>query len=111
VIKVSLFTQPETGVSHNPEIRKRVLLALGEVPHLTNFSQAVFEPGQICTPHAHESMVEVYYIMEGAGTITIDAIVHTLAKGACVAVDVGETHSVANTGVENLVVMYFGIAV
>ena len=32
-------------VSHNPEISKKVMLSHGDIPHLTNFSQATFAPG------------------------------------------------------------------
>ena len=38
-------------VSHNPEIRKKVMLGSDVAPPLTNFSQAVFASGQIaCRP-------------------------------------------------------------
>ena len=37
---VRLEEVPEEGVSHDPELRKRVLLRRGEVPHLTALSRA-----------------------------------------------------------------------
>ena len=38
---------PEEPVSHNPAIKKRVLLRSHDLPYLTNFSQAHFAPGQV----------------------------------------------------------------
>ncbi|MDJ0774921.1 MAG: hypothetical protein QNJ49_16095 [Mastigocoleus sp. MO_167.B18] len=32
----------EEYVYYNPEIRKKLMLRAGELPHLTNFSQAIF---------------------------------------------------------------------
>lgn len=101
--------RPE-GVSHNPEILKQVLLRNGEVPHVTTLARAVFEPGQVCTPHVHDTMVEIYMVDTGAGEIEIDGSVVPLRAGACVVVEAGEMHSVRNPGKEPLVVRYFGIS-
>ena len=38
---------PQQAVSHNPEITKKVMLSGNDLPHLTNFSQATFAPGQV----------------------------------------------------------------
>lgn len=43
---------PEESVSHNPEIKKKVMLRYGDLPHLTNFSQARFAPGQTAPARA-----------------------------------------------------------
>lgn len=58
----SLADVSEQGVSHNPAIRKRVLLSTGDLPHLTNFSQARFAPGQVAKAHAHQDMCEVFLL-------------------------------------------------
>jgi hypothetical protein len=47
----SLNQLPIAYVSHNPEIQKQVMLRSGDLPHLTNFSQARFAPGQISSVH------------------------------------------------------------
>ena len=38
---------PQQAVSHNPEITKKVMLSGNDLPHLTNFSQVTFAPGQL----------------------------------------------------------------
>lgn len=105
----SLSTVSEEAVSHNPEIKKRVMLRKGELPHLTNFSQARFAPGQVAIAHAHEDMCEVFFVESGEGTIYIDGNPYPLMPGTCVAVEVGETHEVVNSGREELVLTYFGL--
>lgn len=100
----------ESGVSHNPEIRKRVMIANGAVPHLTNFSMAVFKPGQVADEHAHDSMWEVFYVEGGEATFTIDGKAFPAKPGTCVMIEPGEKHRVENTGDGDLVLRYFGIA-
>ena len=108
---VSLADLPERRVSHNPEIEKKVMLEAGDLPHVTNFSQATFGPGQSASPHAHADMVEVFFVEAGAGTIRVDGESHPLEMGTCVAVFPGEVHEVLNTGSTELVLTYFGVEV
>ncbi len=107
--KVSLAAVPEEGVSHNPEIRKRVMLRKGDIPHLTNFSQARFSPGQTAAPHAHGDMVEVFFVESGSGVIIVEGERHALEPGTCIAIEPGEVHEVHNPGPDTLVLTYFGI--
>lgn len=100
---------PEESVSHNPAIKKKVMLRSGDLPHLTNFSQACFAPGQVATAHAHADMCEVFFVEVGEGTICVDGQTYALAPGVCVAVEPGEVHEVRNTGTATLVLTYFGL--
>ncbi len=108
---ITLADIPAQGVSHDPEIQKRVMLRNGDLPHLTNFSQARFAPGQQVTPHKHADMSEVFLVEAGEGTIWIDHVAYPLTVGTCVAVEAGELHELANTGQTDLVLTYFGIVV
>lgn len=106
----SLATAPVAPVSHNPNITKRTLLAYGEFPPLTNFSQATFPPGETVAEHTHPDMLEVFLVQSGRGKITIDGHQYALEPGGCIAVPPGEAHALINDGdAENLVVTYFGI--
>ncbi|GAB4340748.1 MAG: hypothetical protein OHK0047_32140 [Leptolyngbyaceae cyanobacterium] len=105
----SLSDLPAEFVSHNPEIQKKVMLRPGDLPHLTNFSQARLAPGQIASAHQHIDMYEVFFVMSGVGVITLDRTPYALTPGVCVAVEPGETHEVKNTGDEELVLTYFGV--
>jgi len=57
---VSLAELQDQQVSHNPSIKKRIMIAPGELGELTNFSQAVFPIGEIAPLHQHENMDEVF---------------------------------------------------
>lgn len=107
--RVSLNNIPEQGVSHNTAIRKQVMLQKGDLPHLIQFAQARFEPGQVATAHSHADMHEVFLVQSGQGKMTVDGVVHALTPGVCIAVAPGEVHEVHNTGETWLVLTYFGV--
>ncbi len=107
----SLSTLPEQAVSHNPAIKKKVMLQWGDLPHLTNFSQACFTPGQSASAHSHANMCEVFFVESGEGTIWIDDTSYRLSSGICIAVEAGETHELCNTGSTELILTYFGLRV
>ena len=96
----SLTNLPREPVSHNPAIEKRVLLRAGMLPPVMQFAEARFAPGQVAPAHAHADMAEVFLVTSGAGTITIDGRAYALATGACVAIEPGEVHELADTGME-----------
>jgi len=107
----SLSELPQQSVSHNPAIKKQVMLNLGDLPHLTNFSQATFAPGQVAGSHSHQDMCEVFFVEAGEGTIEINGQKYPLKKGSCVAVEPNEVHEIVNTGSVNLVLTYFGLRI
>lgn len=111
MILTSLNNLPEESVSHNPEIKKKVMLRLGDLPHLTNFSQARFAPGQTATAHAHQDMCEVFFVEAGSGVIRVDNQEYPLIPGNCIAIEPGEIHEVINNGNTELVLTYFGLRV
>ena len=107
--KVSLIDVPEEGVSHDPQIKKRVLLRRGDLPHLTNFTRSRLASGQIARAHAHTGMHEVFYVESGAGSMKIDDEELRLEAGVCIAVAPGEQHEITSTGEDDLVLIYFGV--
>lgn len=109
-MKITSLTQlPFESVSHNPAIQKKVMLRFGDLPHLTNFSQAQFAPGQVAACHAHQDMCEVFFVEAGTGTIQIDGQDYPLQPGTCIAVEPEEFHEVRNTGETDLILTYFGL--
>lgn len=107
---VDLGDVAEQGVSHDPTVAKRVLVAAGQVPGLTNLSQARMRPGQQVGCHRHLDMWEVFLVEAGRGTIMVDGVNVDLVPGSCVVVEPGEGHTLANTGEDDLAVTYFGVA-
>lgn len=106
---VSLEKIKQEPSSHSPKIMKKVLIKKGEIPKLTNFSQAYFKPGQIASEHVHENMYEVYLVESGTGLIKVDGKVSQLKSGDCVVTEPGEAHEFINTGKEDLILTYFGV--
>ncbi len=107
----SLNTLPSDAVSHNPAIQKKVMLKAGELPHLTNFSQAKFAPGQVAAAHAHGDMYEVFFVSQGSGLIRVNGTNYPLESGTCIAIEPGEVHEVMNNSSEDLILTYFGLKV
>lgn len=106
---ISLSNLPEEGVSHNPEIKKKVMLRAGEIPHLSTFSQARFRSGQVADVHAHDAMYEVFFVEEGEGIIRVENKEYRLEEGVCIVVEPGEVHEITNTMSTELVLTYFGL--
>lgn len=106
---INLSQLPDEGVSHNPEIRKKVMVRAGVVPHLTGFSRSALMPGQVARAHAHADMHEIFFVANGEGTISINDSKHAIGPGTCIVVEPGETHEISNSGQTELVLFYFGI--
>lgn len=106
---ISLSNLPEEGVSHNPEITKKVMLRAGEIPYLNIFSQACLGPGQVAGAHAHREMYEVFFVEEGSGIIRVENKEYRIERGVCIVVEPGEVHEIINTMPAELVLTYFGL--
>lgn len=106
----SLTLIPVTGVSHNTEIRKKVLIANGEIPHLTQLSRVILKPGQIATLHKHSDMYEIFNIESGKGKILVDNNEFRLKIGVCVVVEPGEAHEIENNSNDDLILTIIGVA-
>jgi quercetin dioxygenase-like cupin family protein len=102
---------PPEAVSHNAAIQKKVMLRGGELPHLTNFAQAKFAPGQVAPAHSHGDMCEVFFVSQGRGLIRIQGIDYPLETGVCIAVEPGEVHEVINNSSQDLILTYFGLKI
>ncbi len=109
--RVEISKLPEIGTPHNGRIRKREMIADGEVGPITTYSRAVFPPGERIPPHFHEDMAEVFTVESGRGEIRVNEVAYVLAAGTTVVVEPGDLHEIHNTGPTSLVVTYFGVLV
>ncbi len=107
--RINIHELPEQGVSHNAKIRKRVILANGEVGSVVNYARASFPPGEKAGAHRHDDMVEVFTVESGCGEIRIDDVAYVFSGGTTFVVEAGEVHEIANTGNSELVVTYLGV--
>jgi mannose-6-phosphate isomerase-like protein (cupin superfamily) len=109
LIKISEL--PEKGVSHNARIRKKEIVSRGVLGPITHYARAVFPPGEIAGSHLHNDMAEVFSVESGCGEIRIDDVAYVFCVGTVVVVEPGEVHEIINTGVNDLVVTYFGVQI
>lgn len=106
---IKLNELPDQGVSHNPAIRKRVMLEYGAVPGITNYARAVFPPGETVGSHLHNDMTEIFTVELGRGEIRVNDVAYVFSAGTTVVVEPGDVHEIINTGKTELVVLYFGV--
>ena len=75
-------------------------------------------PGTSIGPHLHHEVAEVYYVMKGAGAITVAAgggrggpsDKAAVKEGDAIPIQLGEVHSVENTGTEPLEFLIIGVS-
>ena len=72
----------------------------------SSLGYSVFTPGTVLTPVKHETE-EVAYVVAGTGELRLDDGAVPFAEGDAVHIPAGVWHAVANTGDED-VVMVFG---
>jgi quercetin dioxygenase-like cupin family protein len=101
---------PEVGVSHNPEIKKKVFIEKSEIPQLMTFGQAVLRSGQEVDEHVHPTMCEVFYILSGKAVFQINGTDYQIVEKDCIYIESGERHSQKNPFEEDATWLYFGIS-
>ena len=106
---IKINEQTDVGVSHNEKIRKRVWVGNGVLKNMTNYSRAIFPPGEKAGSHLHDDMAEVFTCESGCGEIRVDDVGYVFTPGTTVVVDAGEVHEIINSGSEDLIVTYFGV--
>lgn len=80
---------------------------------LTNWSYVdhlLLPPGASEGRHRHSGVEEVYYVIDGSGTVTVGDESASIEKGDAVPIRLGEVHSFQNAGPLELEFMIIGIA-
>lgn len=106
---VSLDILPLTTTSHNNAGKKQTMVQKGEIPHLLQFSQVTFAPGEVVAAHTHADLYEVFFVEKGEGTYIVNGKSNVITKGTCITIEPGELHELVNTGTGELVLTYFNI--
>ncbi len=66
---------------------------------------AVLAPGATLNAHRH-AQSEAYFVLEGAGVVTIDGAEHMVGPGSALFIAGDAVHSVRSTGAEDLRIAY-----
>ena len=95
----------------NPGVRKRVLASREDLldgrVQMLNWAQ--LPSGSAFRPHYHEDMQEVFVILNGAVTITVDGTSYRLSAGDAIVVEPREVHQMRNDSNVNVEYIVFGI--
>jgi len=76
-------------------ITKQQLIEPFLIPNLVGVSVATFLPGQtMMPPHEHETMHEIFYVLEGEGVFQIDGVEHDVGPGTLLHFAPGEAHGI-----------------
>jgi mannose-6-phosphate isomerase-like protein (cupin superfamily) len=67
-----------------------------------SLAEARIEPGKRTAPHYHPLTEEIYYIVEGAGQMTIGDQSREVKPGDAIAIPPGAIHTILNTGTSTL---------
>jgi len=100
---------PAAPVSHDPGIRKQVLVSSGVIPHLQQLAVVSLEPGQRTTSHVHHDMDEVFLVQSGSGIIEYQDEEQAINTGHCLHVPAGCSHAFRCDGPVAMVLLYFGV--
>lgn len=108
---VNLEKIPETAITHNPKVKKRVIFDKGYIPKLTTFSQAILKPDHSIPLHKHDTMYEVFYILKGRVLFVINEKRVVATKNDVISIEPGELHAQKNPFSNPVTWLYFGIAI
>jgi mannose-6-phosphate isomerase-like protein (cupin superfamily) len=89
-------------LAHNQVPRKALIKVGDSKTKLQTVNEAYLEPGKGFTPHTHNDSEEIYYFLEGEGTMVIDNKKIKIKTGDVVTVEVGESHTLKNTSAKKL---------
>jgi mannose-6-phosphate isomerase-like protein (cupin superfamily) len=67
-----------------------------------SLAEATLEPGQATTEHYHPRAEEIYFILEGRGTMRIEGETREVEPGDAIAIPNGLRHKIWNSGAETL---------
>jgi mannose-6-phosphate isomerase-like protein (cupin superfamily) len=90
----SLDSLPFEPVSHDPALKKKVLLGQGGLPHIKAISHIELGPGDRASRHSHENAFEVFYGISGRVDFVVAGTAVSLAEGCCLVIEPGEEHSI-----------------
>ncbi len=89
---------------HGSEIRPLIDRTTSTV-ELCSLAEEVLPPGRAVLKHQHRATEEIYYVLRGAGRMTVGADVRDVAAGDAVLIPRGAAHTLENTGREPMTIL------
>lgn len=96
----------------DPGVLKRVLATHSNLIHgqVMMVNWALLPVGKSFAAHYHEDMQEVFIVLNGTVTMTVNQTDHELAKGDAIVIDPREVHKMANTCDVDVEYIVFGVS-
>jgi mannose-6-phosphate isomerase-like protein (cupin superfamily) len=104
----SLEESPFEPVSHDPQLKKKVL-ARDPLPSLLHVSHIVLPRGSAASEHSHADFAEVFYCIRGEAVFLVEGKEVFVREGNLLIVEPGELHCITRI-VKELELLYFHIA-
>lgn len=86
---------------HGSEIRPLIDRTTSPVTQCS-LAEETLPPGKTVTPHHHEVLEEVYYILSGSGMMTINDESRAVSAGDAIYIPRLHRHTLTNTGNEEM---------
>jgi mannose-6-phosphate isomerase-like protein (cupin superfamily) len=106
---INIEELPDASVSHDADVKKKVVHRNGDIPHLMQFAQSTLKPGQKATKHVHKDMTEVFHVKSGQAEFDLNDKITIVKEGGVVTIPPGVYHEIRNAFQQDLVLLYFGI--
>lgn len=87
------------NTAHGSEIRPLIDRTSSAITQCS-LAEEVLPPGHAVTPHHHQQLEEIYYIVTGNGMMTVGCEQHEVGPGDAIYIPRGQRHTLENTGVE-----------
>jgi mannose-6-phosphate isomerase-like protein (cupin superfamily) len=82
---------------HGSEIRPLIDRTTSPISQCS-LAEEILPPGATVTPHHHETLEEIYYIIEGEGVMEIDDEAREVCAGDAIYIPRYARHTLSNTG-------------
>ena len=87
---------PTFTTKDGSEIRELLAHRNSSIRH-QSLAEARLPPGGATTPHYHRRTEEIYYVMEGLGSMQVGTEIRSVAPGDAIAIPPGALHQIRNT--------------
>jgi quercetin dioxygenase-like cupin family protein len=110
---LQLDSVPLSPTSHRNKdgiyiLKQQLIEPFAVSQNLAGISIATLQPHQTIEAHAHATMHEFFYVLEGHGTITVNGRLQPARKGTFVHVAPFESHAISATD-EKMILMNVGL--
>jgi mannose-6-phosphate isomerase-like protein (cupin superfamily) len=70
-----------------------------------SLAEETLPPGASVTPHHHAVLEEIYYILSGAGVMTVGAEQRVVGAGDAIYIPKNQRHTLTNTGAQDMKIL------